>query len=381
MTKVGLIGCGRVMYEGHLPAYEDIPQLRIAAIADVSKERLSFFREKLDLERKDCYLDYQKLLKREDIDFVDISVSHTLHQEMAIAASEAGKHILCEKPLATTLQGADKIIKAAKEKKVKLSVFHNYLFLPENIEARRIIREGAIGQIIFSSINALGIGYYSGVADYKPLWRSTLSLSGGGVFIDYGIHPLYLTRSFFNNEDIKSVNASIDRLSGQSSKVEDFASCRLKFNSGCGVVNVCRGKGDTGGIEIVGEKGTVKFIYETREGAPHSACKGVYVKSYEREFQLDLNRDDNLADRPFRGTILDFISSIKENREPFVTGKDGRIIIEAVLASYESAALDKTVKLPLQNDDPVYLKGVEGIRDLDISRDNILRKKRLFGIK
>lgn len=381
MIKVGLIGCGRIMWEGHLPAYKHIPEVQIAAINDVSEERLSLFRKEINLERKDCYLDYQKMLRREDIDFVDISVPHVLHREVVVAASEAGKHVLCEKPLATTLRDTDRMIKAAKENKVKLGVFHNYLFFPANTKVREIIEGGTIGKIVFSSINALGIGYYSGVKEYNSLWRSNPDYSGGGVLIDYGVHPLYLTRSFFNNADIESVNSLVDSLGKQNMGVEDFASCKLEFSSSYGIVNVCWGKGGTGGTEITGEKGSIKFVYKNGEGAPHCACKRIYVRSSEEESQINLNLDEDSPGWLFKGAILDFINSVSENREPIVTGEDGRKVVEVVLASYESAALDKTMKLPLEKDDPVYIKGVEGLKDLNIPRDNVMRKKKLFGIK
>jgi len=381
MIKVGLIGCGGIMWEGHLAAYRNIPEIKIVAVADVCEERLSLFRRELNLKKKDCYKDYQQMLKRDDIDFVDISVPHTLHPEIAVAATEAGKHILCEKPLATTLEDADRMIEAAKENKVKLSVFHNYLFFPVNTKVRQIIKKGTIGRIVFSSINALGIGYCLGIKEYNPLWRSYPNYSGGGVLIDYGIHPLYLVRSFFNNEDIKSVNSSVDRLNKEDMGVEDFASCRLEFNSGYGLVNVCWGKGETGGTEIIGEKGSIKFVYKNGEGAPHRVCKRIYVKSPEGESQINLNWGENSPGWFFKRAILDFISSINENREPFVTGEDGKKIIEVVLASYESAALGKIVKLPLQKDDPLYTKGVKGLRDFDVPQNSIIRKKKLFGFK
>lgn len=379
-VRIGLIGCGNIACQMHAPTYKAMPEVQVCAVADVTPARLSLMKELLNLSDADCYSETEQLLMRDDIDCVVIMTPQQFRREIVIAAAQAGKQILCEKPIAVAPQDADAMIAAARQAGVRFGMVHNYIFFPEVLLIKELIETGAIGDVVVVVQNYLSVEDRPAAAEYKPDWRHNPGFSGGGVLMDM-IHPVYLAEWFFGSP-IRSVSAAIDRRADTASAVEDLALVRLEFDDGYGLINMAWGEGP-GGIEITGTRGRILVFYKNFGTCPFMPVDQIYVVTRDRVMTPHLDRPVDYTTffrQTFQPLVRDFIESIKEGREPIASAEAGKRALEAVLGCYESAALERVVYLPLPSDDPVYRSGVAGLSDLAIDGNNRLKRRRLYGL-
>jgi predicted dehydrogenase len=280
----------------------------------------------------------------DDIDAVDICVPHNLHGKMAVSAAEAGKHVLLEKPIATTLSDADKIISASKKTGIKLMIAENVRFVPAHQIAKRLIEDGIIGRV-FLTRSHQGGSEIERMMDPKS-WKGTYDKCGGGVLIDSGVHRLELFRSLLGEVD--SVYAwTAKQVVKLENKAEDNALVLLRFKNGA------IGQLDSSwsimspwneSIDLYGTDGSM--LIDLSKGSPTSIFS---KKMRERGWFQPLVEHSPTgwwADSIMR-EVEAFVDSITEDKEPEVTGEDGRATLEIALAAYESAKTRKETKLPL----------------------------------
>lgn len=364
--RLGLIGCGRVVELFHLPALAAIPDISVTAIADSDAARVSRIGDLLGLAAAHRYTDYRALLEREPVDAVSISSPPGLHREMAVAAAEAGRHIISEKPMATTLQDADVMIESARRHRVLLSLHHNYLWFPENVAARQLVRDGRLGPLVYTAINCLGLPYFGGT------WRLHDPVqSGGGILIDM-LHLIYLTNDFFGGLP-RRVDARVRRIREERIQVEDFATARLEYPSGFGEINVSWGLG-WGGTQLMGTKGRVVYHYNHFTSVNYERPDRLRLITADKETDIAFPEAPRFSEGPFR----QFVSAVRRDRPLEVTGEDGRAALGVALAAYKSAALGRPVSLPLASSDAVYRKGIMGLQELPGASADVLD---LYGLR
>ncbi|MDF2440673.1 MAG: hypothetical protein JWN98_1657 [Abditibacteriota bacterium] len=183
-VRVGIIGVG--IGQAHIKGYSKVPQANIAALCDLDENRARQVAGDNKLENVDIVSDYRALLDRSDIDAVSVCLPNSLHAPIAIAALQAGKHVICEKPLATTSKEAQKIADAATKSGKKCMVAQVKRFGPEARALKQIMESGALGNIYYGHafwLRKRGIPGYGG-------WFTTKAMSGGGPLIDIGVHLL-----------------------------------------------------------------------------------------------------------------------------------------------------------------------------------------------
>ena len=170
--RVAVIGCGGIASAHHLPRYQELPDVEIAAIADADPERLQVTGDRFGISRR--YTDYEEMLAREAIDAVDVCTPNHLHAGPTLAAVRAGKHVLCQKPFASSLDEATTMITAAREAGVLLGVIYMQRFTPVYLTAKHLIDQGTIGRV--TSIRAR-MGHAGGLsASVSPgRWRHTFA--------------------------------------------------------------------------------------------------------------------------------------------------------------------------------------------------------------
>jgi predicted dehydrogenase len=349
--RLGLIGCGKVVERFHLPALAAIPGVEVAAVSDTELARAGAVGAPTGVPPGRRFTDYRRLLDLTDVDAVSIfATPPDSHREIAVGAAEAGKHVLCEKPMTVSVADADAMIAAARQGQVALSVHHNYLWFPENQAAQQAVREGRLGRLVFSCINCLGLPYFGGTWRlYRP------EVSGGGILLDM-LHLVYLTNAFHGALP-RRVDARVARIRDEPIRVEDFATARLEYDGGgLGEINVSWGLG-WGGTQLMGTRGRLIYHY------PH-----VTSVNYERPEALRLITADgetNLpfaAPRPFaEGPFRQFVDALRDGRPLAVTAEDGRAAVEIAMAAYRSAWLAAPVDLPLAPGDPIYQHGIAGL--------------------
>lgn len=145
MINVGIIGCGKIAQVRHIPEYETNKDAKICGFYDINEERV---RELAGKYQAKAYASYMESLEDPEIDAVSVCAANSAHAEITIAALHAGKHVLCEKPMATSLADCEAMVKAAEESGRILMIDQNQRLAKAHIEAKRMIEEGVIGDIL-----------------------------------------------------------------------------------------------------------------------------------------------------------------------------------------------------------------------------------------
>jgi predicted dehydrogenase len=378
--RVGIIGCGNISRRLHLPNWLALPEhAEVVALADPAPEALESARVKAGLRPDQVHAEAADLIARADVDAVDVCTPQHLRRDVIIAAARAGKHVLCEKPLAAVPADAAAAVAAAEENGVIFGMVHNYAWLPEIRAARAVIESGEIGDVRSVAVNFLGVVYVPGAAGD---WRTDPAMAGGGVLIDM-LHGIYLAETLIG-EKLERVSAFIDT-TDPSSRVEDTALCRFETATKSALVNIAWGRGN-GGIEVTGSKGRVSIRYQDGATAPWAPLASVTV-STDVETRTELGpeapRPETYDEFPpiydcFHLLLEDFVAAVRDGRATAASGADGLRILEATIAAYESGATGLTVPIPLDRSDPVFLRGALGVRDLPVPPHSPLLRSALF---
>lgn len=230
-----VIGYGFISGKGHLPAYQERASLRgdveIVAVADICEARRSRAQEELPKAR--IYSDYKALLEAESgsLDFVDISTPPCDHAEIARAAFAKGLHVLCEKPLTTTIEDARSLLDHATRARRVLFPCHNYKHAPVVKAIREVIDSGRIGKVRSLTLNTYRNTHAKGVTEWKTHWRREKKFSGGGIAMDHGSHTFYLTFDWLGSYPT-AVTAKMSNLEPQKYDTEDNFTAVLTFPNG-----------------------------------------------------------------------------------------------------------------------------------------------------
>jgi len=234
---IGVIGCGTIAQSAHLPAIARLRErVRLVAVADVRGEAAENAARTWGAE--EAYADYHALLARPDIDVVVIATPEFLHAEQVTAAAAAGKHILCEKPMAPSVAEADAMIVAARAAGIKFMVGHSRRFTPRYQAVRAAIDRGAIGQVRMARENerrpramyrGLSLATGAWAPDGQRAWMADPRYSLGAAMLN-AIHEVDLLR-WFVGEEVTSVYAE-SRIGDENAEVPDFISIQLRFANG-----------------------------------------------------------------------------------------------------------------------------------------------------
>jgi predicted dehydrogenase len=371
--RVAIAGCGNVSLNDHAPAYLALPQLfRVIAVADPSAERRRLVGDRLGLAPADEYADVAEMLTRPDIDVLDICTPPAMHRALAEQAALRGHHILCEKPLATTPEDAEAIVRVAGEAGVVLGMMHNYLFFPEVAALRDLISRGSLGAVQMVMIDALGIDDNPGAAAFRPRWRHEPG-AGGGVLMDL-IHLVYLAEALLG-EPIVRVSAAVDAIAADA-QVESLAACRFEGANGIALVNVGWGDGP-GGLRVSGTAGRADVRY--RDGAtgpyiPIESATAALRKQAPGILDVSGARDSH------RLALQDFGAALLTGRPPRADGHAGSRAVAATVGAYQSAAMGRTISLPLDAGGPPYRLGTFGLAQLPLVDWSPIRRRGLFGV-
>ena len=234
---IGVIGCGTIAQSAHLPAIARLrDRARLIAVADVRGPAAEHAARTWGAE--EAYADYRALLDRPDIDVVVIATPEFLHAEQVAAAAAAGKHILCEKPMAPSVEEADAMLAAAHSAGVKFMVGHSRRFTPRYQAVRAAIDRGEIGQVRLARENerrpramyrGLSLATGAWAPDGERTWMTSAQYSLGAAMLN-AIHEVDLLRWYVGDE-AASVYAE-SRTGNAQSEVPDFISIQIRFRSG-----------------------------------------------------------------------------------------------------------------------------------------------------
>ena len=330
-VRIGLVGAGGIA-GAHARGYAQLRELgRVVAVCDVVGEAAARRARELEVER--TYTDWRQLLAAtgdQAVDAVDICLPHDQHAEVTMAALAAGKHVLVEKPIATTTEDAWRMVDAARRAGRVLQVGHNERFDPQYQEMRRLVLEGAIGEVFGARAD-----HNQNVVLPAGHWLRDAVRSGGGSLIGSGIHRVDLLR-WLVGEVVEVSNVQLirpERLEGEA-----LAFTTFRFSTGA-----------------LGELSTnwavrrfpwyeLMWLYGS-EGSLHNVG-GLHLDSTRRPetsegfVSIPLRAADSFTEE-----IRDFMECVREGREALVSGAEGARTLEVCLAAYRSAELGQPVRL------------------------------------
>lgn len=331
----GIVGCGFIAKK-HATAIDNIPNANLVAVCDKVPEMMEYYEDEYNATP---YIELSNMLEKEDIDIVCICTPSGFHAALAVEVAKARKHIVIEKPIAMTLEDTDEIINACNENNVKLSVVHPNRFRPVVQELRKILDENLLGKI--SHANATvnwnrNQEYY----DQAP-WRGTKE-HDGGVLMNQAIHNIDLLLWFMGEpKEVFSMEAT--RL--RKIEAEDVSTGLIRFTSGALATvetsTTVYPKNYEESITIFGEKGTVKIGGSNALYFEHLEIKNLKKEKLE-ELQELINKDP-WGIPGHQRIIEDIIDAVKEDKEPAVTGEDGKNALQLVLSFYESAEQNRPI--------------------------------------
>src|SRR5580765_7144823 len=220
----GLIGAGDIVRKRIAPALNELANCNLVAVSRGRAELAQVFAAEFGIKR--WYANWREMLT-DEIDAVYIATPVFLHAEQAIAAAEAGKHVLCEKPMALNVSECDRMIAACKANDVKLGIAYYRRFYPVLERVRQIIASGELGRVVFAQVNAFE--YFDPAPDHPRRWIIEKAKSGGGPMMDFGCHRLEVLTDLFGEvrrTERIIANVEFDR------EVEDTAAVLLQFDSG-----------------------------------------------------------------------------------------------------------------------------------------------------
>ena len=325
--RVGVIGCGLISGV-HIHAIEETDHAVLAAVCDIDPEKLEKTAKEYGVKG---YLDYRELIAQPDIDAVHICVPHYLHAPISIAALRAGKHVLCEKPMGTSLQEARAMVQAARDSGKTLTVCFQNRYNGATRRMKEIIDGGEMGKVMGGSAFVCwdrGGAYYA-----DSPWRGKWATEGGSVLINQAIHTLDLMKWLSGGFELKSATMTAKRLA-QAIETEDTCDMLLENESGARFLFYCSNcAADNMPVQLhlLLEKGQ---LHMTGEQLTVLGPTGAAFEDYATDTKIGKNYWGNSHIH----LIADFYDRLVRGDAPFILPEDGMETTRLMEQAYLSAS-------------------------------------------
>ncbi|MDQ0338618.1 putative dehydrogenase [Caldalkalibacillus uzonensis] len=355
MIKVAIIGSGGISLP-HIEAYLQFPEhCRLAALCDVYPDKARQRAQQYHLH-VDIYDNYKKLVERPDIDLVSICTPPYTHAQIAIDFLNAGKHVLVEKPMASSLAECDAMNEAAFRNKKVLSVISQNRFRQSVMKVKGVLEANLIGPVVHAQVDSL---WWRGSSYYDVWWRGTWEKEGGGCTLNHAVHhiDLFLWLKGMPSE----VVAVMSNVAHHNAEVEDIsiAICLYPDGSLAQITSSVVHHGEEQQLVFQGQYARVSIpwqlcAYKAREN-------GFPARDFEleRKIRQTYNELPDLQYEGHIGQIYDVLLAVDGQKDVLVNGCQGRRTLEMITAIYQAASTGRPVKLPLSADSPFYTR--EGI--------------------
>lgn len=318
ILKWGLTGAGDIARKRIAPALRDLSNCDLVAVSRRHAELVEEFASEFGASK--WFADWRDLIADEEIEAVYIATPVYLHKEQTIAAAKAGKHILCEKPMALNSAECDEMFAACNTSNVKLGIAYYRHFYTAIERIKQIIESGEIGKAVFANINSFE--FFDPAPDNPRRWLIEKEKSGGGPMMDFGCHRIEVLTDLFGS--IKRVESIIANVAFERA-VEDTATAIFQFESGtCANLTVTHAaveSQDT--LDIFGTNGSIHVAVLNQSE--------IVIKSKNGE-RVENHPPHQNVHQPL---IADFVEAVFENREPKINGEIGKMIAETEAQIYE----------------------------------------------
>lgn len=342
-TKVAILGAGFVS-NIHLESYHRfVYNAEVVAVYSRNIDKAKAFAQKHNIPQ--WFNDIDRIINESGCEVIDICLPNYLHAEAALKAAAAGKHIIIEKPLAVTLEESDAMIAACKKANVKLMYAEELCFAPKYERVREMVKEGAIGNIYMLKQGEKHSGPHSD-------WFYDIDLAGGGVLMDMGCHAIAWFRWMLNNSKAVSVYATMSTVLHQNrTRAEDNSVVIVEFENGVTAVaenSWAKHGGMDDRCEVYGTGGVVYADLFMGNAAVAYSRRGYgyAMEKADTTVGWSFTVFEEVFNQGYPHELQHFIDCVQRDKQPYVTGEDGRAVLEIIYAAYASAAHGKKIILP-----------------------------------
>ena len=331
-----IVGLGYYGLQTILPQFVNCEHSRVTALVSGDRTKALATATKYGVPERSIYsyADFDRIRDNPDVDIVYVCLPNSMHAEYTIRAAKAGKHVMCEKPMAVSVAECEAMIRACKTAGKKLMIGYRCHFEPFNLEAMRLAKSGAAGKIRYVRSEH---GFVQGDPNK---WRLKRALSGGGSLMDMGIYSLQAARYLTGEEPIAvTARESTDRRDPRFREVEDMIEWTLEFPSGA--IAGCQSmySANQNHILLMGDKGRIELEPATRYDG-----NKMWTGRDGRETAIT-SPPPGPGKTQFAGQLDHLAECILDGRQPIVSGEEGLRDMRIVEAIYRSVREGRTVKL------------------------------------
>ncbi len=346
MLNAGIIGCGKIAEVRHGPEYSENPETHILGYYDKDPARAQLM---ADMFGGRVYASIEQMLADQDIDIVSVCVANHAHAQVSIDALFAGKHVLCEKPMATTLAECQAMVDAAHANRRRLMLGHNQRFASAHVMARLMIQDGLIGRPL-SFHTTFGHPGPEGWTGQANSWFFSKQQAAFGVLADLGIHKTDLIHYLLGEPIVRvtSLLATLDKHypDGKPIDVDDNAICLFQTKSGAlGTLTASWTyyAGENNATRIYGTKGQLRLYDDPRYAIIYEPAQGK-VQRHKLD-EMTSNKKQTSGKRTNTGVIDAFVTGVMSGKPTVIDGDEALKAMKVIFAALDSVNTGKLIQV------------------------------------
>ena len=357
MLRVAIVGTGGIAHE-HMRSYLALKdRCRVVALVDIIPGKARRFMEEFGLSCDTCE-DHLDILPRQDIDLVDVCTPPFVHAQISINALRSGKNVVCEKPMAASLEECDAMLRARDESGRLLSIIAQNRFRKPIRDLKALLDSGIAGKVRHAQIDSF---WWRAHCYYDLWWRGTWEKEGGGCTLNHAVHHIDMLGWMMGLPN--RITSVLANTAHDNAEVEDLSVSVMEYPGALATVTASVvHHGEDQKLVFQCEKARISAPYDVFASIPQP--NGFPLKVSDEAFEKQAA--DYLASLPplryehHTGQLDNVLTAVEKGEKPAITGEDGRRTIELITAIYKAGSGRMPVEFPLKPDDPFYT--VEGIR-------------------
>lgn len=350
MLGVAIIGAGGIS-RTHIETYQKFSgRCQLKALADSYTEKAEQKKQELNLSVS-IHDDYKEILSDPSIDLVSVCTPPFTHAPITIDCLNAGKHVICEKPMASSLEECDAMVEAMEKSGKQLAIIAQNRFRTPIQKLKGVLDSGELGRVVHAQVDSF---WWRGHCYYDLWWRGMWSKEGGGCTLNHAVHHIDMFQWMMGMP--KEVRAVMTNVSHDNAEVEDLSIAVLKYESGAlaQLTSSVVHHGEEQQLIFQTEKARVSFPWKVyaskarsngfpdRDPETESTINGIYENLPVLEHEL------------YEGEFDNVLTAIETGGQVLVSGYEGRKTLELIMAIYQSASTNESVPLPLDKSSPFY---------------------------
>ena len=350
MINVAVIGAGGIS-RTHIETYQKFKdQCALTALVDIDVEKACEKKEEFQLDVA-VHDDHRKILNDPDINLVSVCTPPYVHAGISVDCLNAGKHVICEKPMASSLAECDDMLAASKRSRKILAIIAQNRYRTPIQKLKSVLESGIAGKVLHAQVDSF---WWRGHCYYDLWWRGTWAKEGGGCTLNHAVHHIDMFQWMMGMPS--EVRAVMANTAHDNAEVEDLSVAILKYPDGAlaQVTNSVVHHGEEQQLVFQAERARVSFPWKVAASTSRSNGFGDPNPDLEREINAMYDDLPDVERQGYEGEFADVLNAIETGGEVLISGAEGRKTLELITAIYQAASTDSTVKLPLEKGSPFY---------------------------